>query len=165
MSIMRLLPGDLADRQSIVELKINHSNAEFDEEEANPFAAKRTSGAGIARVLINKGAINVAPFLDELDLIRKKLEKEWIPDLQRNNKVEAYDKLYTELEETNSQLWDLEDKIRALKSAPDAYEGQTNWLNVVKDTAFDIVTKNDKRSVLIKQINALWGYTTQEKLY
>ena len=159
MSIMRLLPGDLADRQSIVELKINHCNAEFDGD------VTRKPRGGVERTLVTKNAVDVAIFLDELDMIRHALETKWVPDLIAQNKVEAYDKLYDELNEANTQLWELEDLIRALKAAPQEMEGRVDWLGRVKDIAFDIVTKNDKRSAVIKQINALWGYNRQEKMY
>ena len=159
MSIMRLLPGDLADRQTIIELKINHCNAEFDEDKQDK------PRGGVARVLVNKNVVNVAPFLDELDLIRKRLEKDWVPDLNFRNKVEDYDKLYDKLSDTNSQLWDAEDKIRALKVAPESIQRILSWLQQVADTALLIVDLNDTRAELIKQINALWNYTTQEKMY
>ena len=93
---------------------------------------------------------------------KKILEYDKVDDLK---KVEEYDKLYAMLADTNSQLWDLEDKIRALKSAPATFEGAADWLVTVKDTAFEIVTQNDKRAETIKWINALWGYNRQEKMY
>jgi hypothetical protein len=156
---MRLLPGDLADRQSIVELKINHCNAEFDEDNT------RKPRGGVGRVLVNKNAVDVTPFLDELDMIRRALETKWVPDLVAQNKVEAYDKLYDQLNEANTQLWELEDQIRALQAAPQEMEGRVDWLGRVKDTAFNITAQNDKRARIVKEINALWGYNRQEKMY
>jgi hypothetical protein len=172
MPLLKPLPGDLADRQCILELKINHCTAEFDEESNDPFTRKRTlvtgkteTTVGIARVLVSKGAADVTPFIDELDLIRKELEKKWVPDLITKNKVEEYDKLYDQLNEANTTLWGLEDTIRALKASPEDMESTLNWLKRVKDTAFDIVIQNDARSEVIKQINALWGWNRQEKMY
>ena len=171
--LMRPLPGDLADRQSILELKINHSNAEFDEDKSDPFSpgmygTKITTDEktmGITRTLVNKNAINVAPFLDELDLVRKELEKKWVPDLIAMNKVEQYDNLYSQLEEVNKQLWDMEDKMCALRMAPERVTKTPDWISQTSDTGIAISEQNHKRSELIKQINAIWGYKTQEKMY
>ena len=164
MPLLKPLPGDLADRQSIIELKINHCNAEFDEDQTTPFTNPKTSG-GMSRVIVNKDAINVAPFLDELDLIRKELEKKWVPDLIAMNKVEQYDVLYSELESINSQLWTLEDKIFALRMAPERITKTPDWISQTSETGILISEKNAKRSEIIKEINALWGYKTQEKMY
>ena len=119
----------------------------------------------MSRVIVNKDAINVAPFLDELDLIRKELEKKWVPDLIAMNKVEQYDVLYSELESINSQLWVLEDKIFALRMAPERITKTPDWINQTSETGIMISETNAKRSEIIKQINALWGYKTQEKMY
>jgi hypothetical protein len=161
MSIMRLLPGDLADRQTIVELKINHCNAEFDGDEKD----RKEISLPVARTLVSKNAVNVAPFLDELDLIRKKLAQDWVPDLERNNKVEEYDKLYDALAEANLQLWNLEDEIRVLRAAPERISQSRVWLIRAAECGVNISETNDIRASLIKQINALWNYNTQEKFY
>ena len=168
MPLLKPLPGDLADRQSIIELKINHCNAEFDEDHKNAFTAGvdvSNTSMTMARTLVNKDAINVAPFLDELDLIRKELEKKWVPDLIAMNKVEQYDVLYSELESINSQLWVLEDKIFALRMAPERIAKTPDWISQTSETGIMISETNAKRSEIIKQINALWGYKTQEKMY
>jgi|SRR5580692_10274674 hypothetical protein len=157
--LLKPLPGDLADRQTIVELKVNHCNAEFDQDQAQP----QGKMLGMTRTLVNKNSVNAAPFLDELEMLRNELSKKWVPSLVSLNRVEAYDKLYDQLAETNGELWELEDKIRALKAAP--YQKEQPWLIRVMETAFDIVTQNDKRSELIKAINKLWNYNTQEKMY
>lgn len=175
MPLLKPLPGDLADRQTILELKINHSNAEIEDEVIDPFAVSNTGygnrvtdsvkTVAIARTLVNKGASNVAPFMDELELIRREIERHWVTDLITRNKVEEYDKLYDQLEQANSQLWDLEDKIRALRSAPDRVNKTIEWLTLVADTSMLITDTNDKRSEIIKSINLLWNYSTQEKMY
>src|SRR5580704_13506540 len=152
MPLLKPMPGDLADRQSILELKINHCNAEFDEDKSLP----KGKMLGMTRTLVNKNAVNVAPFIDELDLIRKELTEKWVPDLIKLNRVEAYDKLYDEISEVNSSLWELEDKIRALKAAPSFVESRDkDWLVRVMETSFEITDANDKRAVLVKSINKL----------
>lgn len=165
MPLLKPLPGDLADRQSILELKINHSNAEFDEDKPQDPYVDHGHVMQVARTLVNKNAINVAPFLDELDLVRKELEKKWVPDLIAMNKVEQYDNLYSQLEEVNKQLWDMEDKMCALRMAPERVTKTPDWISQTSDTGIAISEQNHKRSELIKQINAIWGYKTQEKMY
>jgi|SRR6202044_3624310 len=168
----RPLPGDLADRQSILELKIQHSNVdEFNDDQKGEHG--KTKGT-VNRVTLPKGSANpkTVQFIEEHALILKAIQANFTLDLQNNQMFQdKYDAKYSELAEVNATLWKLEDEIRALKAAPvqDKIPRSSDrgfaWLHRVKDTAFDIVVHNDKRSELIKQINAMWHYTTNEKLY
>ena len=162
----RPLPGDLADRQSILQLKIDHSNIdEFNDDQKGEHG--KTKGT-VNRVTLPKGSANprTVQFMEEHALILKAIQANFTLDLQNNQMFQdKYDAKYSELAEVNATLWKLEDEIRALKQGtPKVSPGHT-WLVRVADTAFDIVVHNDKRSELIKQINAMWHYTTNEKLY
>lgn len=139
---------------------MDHSDVEFDEN-----TDMKQSGGVLSRTVIpNKNKTNVHPFLDELELIASKLKSAWIPDIEVNpSAIEAYDKLYDELLETNSTLWNLEDQIRVLKSAPK--EHSIEAYKRAAEVAFAIVDNNDKRSELVQKINALWNINQKEKLY
>lgn len=143
---------------------MDHSDVEFDETTID-LSKKDNITGGLSRVVIpNKSKVNVHPFLDELELIASKLKSAWIPDIEhKQGAIEEYDKLYDELLETNSQLWDLEDKIRVLKSAP--AEHSVEAYKRAADIAFEIVDANDRRSSLVQKINALWNINQKEKLY
>lgn len=162
---MRLLkpdPGELVDRQTILELKIAHIESQKDHDNE----PERTVPHGaIARTVVsNPSKLNVHPFADELDLVRDYLTKNFIPDIAPfDDKSNAYDALYDELKEVNSQLWDLEDKARVLRDAPDNFAEAA--CRRAAEVLFAINTLNDRRAELVKQINGLWGKQTQEKMY
>ncbi len=161
---MRLLkpdPGELADRQTILELKIEHLDKEI--VDAEPVVKGR---GPIIRTVVEGGDKKVGAhhFFDELEMIQKHLRQNWIPDLQMiPGKVEEYDKLYDELTEINSDLWSLEDQARILRSAPDkSYNAVLSRKSEILDA---ITAQNDKRSEIVKKINALWNITSEEKMY
>ena len=163
MRLIKPNPGELADRQTILELKINKANVEFDEDRADALTSKNKN-MGVSRVLVNKNAIDVTPFLDELELVRKHLTQNWVPDIaNKPGVVEQYDALYQQLSEVNEQLWTLENQIRVLRVAPD--KDMDAACRRAQEVAFAIADANDKRSELVKAIDALWGYKTQEKFY
>ena len=167
MRMLKPNPGELVDRQSILELKIDHSNVEFEGEktEFQTGEGKKRSRV-MQRTVVNKEALGtkVHLFFDELELIQKHLIENWLPDIYNDDaKIEEYNKLFDELSDTNSQLWDLEDQIRILKSAPDPF--QETAAKSAATVAFTIVDMNDKRAMLVKKFNALWGIQSQEKLY
>ena len=162
MPLLKPNPGDLADRKSIIELKLVHIDHHLSETTSMP--NKEKGGPAITRIVASKNTGNAQPFLDELELIEAKLKSVWIPDIEnKSDLIAKYDELYEQLEDVNSKLWDLEDNIRVLKSAPDKFQEQANAR--VAEVAFAIVDTNDKRSAIIQQINALWGMKTKEKLY
>lgn len=169
---MRLLkpePGELVDRQTILELKIDHANVDIEDEKKTglPELEQARGGSKLLknRTVVNKGAIGtkVHLFFDELELISNKLIEAWIPDLRTQDQVDKYDIFYAELSEVNSKLWDLEDEARILRDAPDKFQQQA----AVKaaEVLFNITALNDRRAELVKSINALWGIQSQEKSY
>jgi hypothetical protein len=162
MRMLKPSPGELADRQTILTLKVDHCDVEFDEN-----TDMKQSGGVLSRTVIpNKNKTNVHPFLDELELIAKKLKEAWVPDIENKpGAIKAYDELYDELLDTNASLWKLEDKIRDLYKAPKTLWKDISWLEEVRDTSFGIMNTNNKRSELVQKINALWNINQQEKLY
>lgn len=161
MRLLKPLPGELVDRQTILELKIAHveSQKDFDNEDV------QVPHGGITRTVVsNPTKVNVHPFVDELELVRKCLMDNWIPTIALDEeKVALYDKYFDELKAINDKLWDLQAELRVLRDAPD------NHVDAARiragGVAFDIDFLNEQRANLVKSINQIWGYDTQEKLY
>lgn len=165
--MLRPDPGEMVDRQSILELKIYHTDTEpIGEDIKHSAGEKGKASRSVQRTLVDKSSLNSKQhlFLDEMDLIRKHLIDNWIPDISdKPEKIEEYDKLYDELSEVNSQLWDLEDQKRVLMKAPNPED-----MLVIRrkaEISDCITTLNDKRSDLVRQVNMLWNINSQEKLY
>src|ERR1039458_8900941 len=97
MPLLKPNPGDLADRQTILSLKIDHIDNEFDETTKMPEPEK--GGGVVTRTIItNKSKVNAHPFFDELELIQNKLKTAWIPDISdKPGMIEKYDTLYDQL--------------------------------------------------------------------
>lgn len=166
MLLFKTTPGELADRQTILELKIEHLNEiEVDDD---PTVQSTSSRGVVARhVVKNASKINPQPFLDELELIQECLKTKWFtPEIVDINKfmiVERYDALFDQLEQVNLDIWNLEDNARILRDAPDKFKEAAAIR--AAEVLFAINDNNDKRCEIKKQIDALWGYKTQEKLY
>lgn len=162
MRMLKPSPGELADRQTILELKIEHADREITD--AEPQLVKR---GHIVRTVV-EGVDKKAPvnhFFDELELIQQHLRNNYVPDLQMmgDEKVSLYDRLYDDLVEANANLWELEDQARVLRAAPDKFEQS---VIVRKAEILDLITvENDKRAALVKQINEIWGIKAEEKMY
>lgn len=173
MRLMKPDPGELVDRQTILELKIDHANVEINPEQKEgeipiPKQARGSSKLNQNRFIVNKEAkgTRIHLFYDELELISKKLLETWVPDIMTSQeKVDKYDELYASLSETNASLWDLEDQGRVYRAAPERYQNDPTFNTRCKDILFEIEDLNDKRADLVKQINALWGIKSQEKSY
>lgn len=161
MRLIRPSPGELADRQVILSLKINHAQVEVvgDDE---PKHVK--SGNIIRTVVDNKTKVNVQPFYDELELVQNHLKNHWIPDISMTDeKVVQYDKLFDALVDVNTKLWDLEDQARVLRAAPDKFFDVA--CRQAAEVLFAITELNDNRAKLVQEINAIWKITSQEKLH
>lgn len=161
MLLFKTTPGELADRQTILELKIEHLNEiEVDDD---PTVQSSTSRGVVARHIVkNPSKINPQPFLDELELIQESLKKNWF-DARPDSLVQKYDALFEQLEQVNLDIWNLEDNARILRDAPDKFKEAAAIR--AAEVLFAINDNNDKRCEIKKQIDALWGYKTQEKLY
>lgn len=165
MGLFKPTPGEMVDRQTILTLKVEFIQSQGDSEEetiANP------SGEGTKVITRSKVTSKLSShhFVDELEQIRTRLLTDWIPPLEvrGEDKVGLYDRLYDDLMDVNSQLWDLEDKARVLRDAPSSVASDVLFQQGY-DTLCNITRLNDKRAELVKSINALWEIPTLEKLH
>lgn len=135
MRLIRPNPGELADRQTIVQLKAK-------------FGAEKK--------------LNIQPFLDENEVCQRYLEKNWFPDILRG-KEDTFNALFEQLAEVNLQIWKLTDQQHILRDAPDRLMPQA--AKRAAECLFDIADLNDKRADLVCSINALFRVNVQEKIY
>jgi len=162
MRMIKPSPGECADRQTILKLKV----AAADPEEAKvSYDQVHTATAdGMERtvnrtVLKNAPKVDIQPFLLENEEIQRYLEQYWFPDFPKVGK--QYDDLFDVLAEVNEKLWKLEDEARVLRTA----EKNTNTIYRAATVLFEITEENDKRSELVRAINRLFAIDTQEKVY
>jgi len=166
MRMLKPSPGELADRQSILELKIEHVDKEIvDVVVKEPIAGDRS---GVTRTIVEGGdkKLGTHHFFDELELIQNCLRQNWMPDIMTAadpTKVNEYDHFFDDLTEVNSNLWKLQDQIRILRLAPDKFEEIA--CRRAAEVAYAIDELNEKRAELVKSINALWSINAQEKIY
>ena len=172
MRMLRPSPGEIADRQTILALKIQAGGAGSEPEniqradESGVLEKSDGTEVNASRTLI-KGTskVNIKPWVEENELLQQYLESNWFPSLNRNNGVE-FDDLFDQLAEVNRTLWKLEDEARDLKRT---YEQGVDNFGQLDERArkilFQINGNNDKRAELVKKINALFGVQSQEKLY
>ena len=157
---MRMLkpdPGELVDRQTILELKIKHADSGETETAADE---KEVEGGAVARTVVKGNSkVDIQPFLWENEEIQRYMEKNWFPDFPHIG--EEYDELFDSLAEVNGRLWDLEDEARALRAATK----NPATMNRAGIVLFEITEENDKRAELVKKINALFNIHSQEKMY
>lgn len=172
MRMLKPSPGEIADRQTILALKIKAGGAGSEPENIKMAdesgVLERADGTEVAasRVLISgTSKVNIKPFVEENELLQQYLEKNWFPALNRGRGVE-YDELFDQLGDVNERLWNLEDEARELKRTFKA--GVDNFGSLderARTVLFAITTENDKRSGLVQQISELFGITMQEKIY
>lgn len=135
MRLMKPAPGEIADRQTILNLKAKFGEA--------------------------KG-INIQPFLDEHELCQQYLERNWFPEINVND-AKDYDRLFAELEELNTQVWQLTDQSHTLMEAPDRHQALANQR--AAEVLFAITEMNDRRASIVYQINGLFQVKVQEKIF
>jgi hypothetical protein len=164
-NIITPTPGDLVDRQTILEIKLEHLGVEGDTGYAPKSVEllEQSPEKSVARtVLLDKTEIDVQPTLFEHAAIQERLERDWFHKLTPEQ-GEIYDNFNQRLRSVNKELWKLEDQIRVYRKAPDV--DSPLILRRVKDTAFAIVVNNDLRANYVQQINTLWDIRIQEKIY
>jgi hypothetical protein len=164
-NIITLSPGDLVDRQTILEVKLEHLGVEGDTgyTPKSIELLEQTPQKSVARtVLMDKTEVDVQPVLIEHEAIQERLERDWFPKLTSEQGA-TFDEFNQRLRSVNKELWKLEDQIRIYRKAPDL--DSPIILRRVKDTAFAIVVNNDLRANYVQQINTLWGIEVQEKIY
>lgn len=162
--LLRPNPGECVDRQTILELKAEHGQS-LDPQQVTDHIKQDTEAATVVKtVMLNPSKVNIKPFLDEHEAIQRYLEEYYFPNIQAfPDRQTSYDSLYKQLGEVNSGLWNLEDQARILRAAPDKHQEVANQR--AAEVLFTITEMNDKRSELVKQINAIWNINSQEKLY
>lgn len=163
MRLLKPAPGEIVDRQTILELKMKYAQG-YEE-------PKMFEGTGIeehanqARVTIEGiSKVDIKPFAEEHEALQVYMEKHYFPNIAPfKHHQKAYDEFYAELLEVNGQLWKLEDQARLLAKAPNRFLEAAAV--EATDVLFSITATNDRRANLVKQINLIWFITTQEKLY
>jgi hypothetical protein len=164
-NILNPSPGDLVDRQTILQIKLEHCDKDTNtgHRPTAEQAVEQSPDKLVSRTkMLGKSKINVQPFIIENNAIQDRLMMDWLSKL---NPVEGdqYDSFFDQLKEVNSDLWDYEDQARVYRSAP---ASSTQLVIRRKAELLDnITTANDKRAELVKKINKLWGIELLEKLY
>jgi hypothetical protein len=165
-NILNPSPGDLVDRQTILQIKIEHCGIEGQGHAPTSVEIlEQTAQKSVTRTKVSDlTEVNIQPFLIEHEAIQQRLELDWFSKLTPKQGDE-FEELMGQLRHYNSELWKLEDQARVLRAAPrDEVYRQT--IVVRKANTLDaITTANDTRAALVKAINKLWGIEIVEKLY
>lgn len=164
---MRMLnpsPGEVVDRQTILDLKSEHGQSLDQQKTEDQFKVDTEATAVVRTRFEGASKINIKPFLDEHEALQRYLEKNYFPILVASpDKQQEFDKLYEEIHEVNSDIWKLEDQARILRDSPDKNNEQV--IHRAAEVLFTINDLNDKRSELVKKVDAIWGMAIQEKFY
>lgn len=168
MRMLKPSPGECADRQTILQLKIKAGGAG-----SEPENVKKVTESGVLErqdgtefpvsrdVIVGTSKINIQPFVDENEALQRYLEQNWFPDLKAAQGIE-YDDLLDQLGDVNERLWKLEDEARMLKRT----SPKTQPIHMrAAEVLFHITEENDKRAELVSKINALFKVDTREKIY
>ena len=136
MGLLAPSPGEVVDRQTILELKIA--------------AAK-------------KNQISIRDFAEEYDQLQAYLGKNsFTPKPGQDD----YKTLYAKLKNVNTQLWNIEDEIRLIiRQAGAPCSLTADQRDAVCKISFAIPHLNDQRAELVQQINKLFNINRVEKLY
>lgn len=128
-------PGEVADRQTILQLKIQH-----------------VSSQTLPRKMQH--------FTQEHGRLQEYLEDKWFPHLPTELRA-IYDQLCSRLATINKDLWECEDRARALRAATKNRQS----MHQAGELLFEITRLNDDRAEAVKKINELFGINLQEKIY
>lgn len=168
MRMLKPSPGECADRQTILLLKIQYGG-----EGSEPENVKLSMESGVlekeggveipAQRVTVKGTskVNIKPFQEEHELLQRYLENNWFPDIPKDKGV-VYDEYLDQLADVNERLWKLEDEARALRKVTP--RTQTVWMRA-GEVLFTINDENDQRAELVQKINKLFDVQQLEKLY
>jgi hypothetical protein len=135
MQLLRPSPGECIDRQTILQIKIQEAT---------------------------KAGSDGRHFRDEDKELQLYLERTWFQAAQ-GEVVKRLELFSADLKKVNQSLWDLENKIRYLKSLPK--EKRDKRTEDIVSIALAIPELNDERARLVGIINSLFGLMAQEKLY
>lgn len=152
--ILNPSPGEIADRQTILHLKIQHGSIK----EIQSGAGARPNLPGAAEKALS--AAKIQHFVDENEQLQKYLEANWFPKVPASIRT-SYEELFNQLAAINAHLWNREDEARTLRS-----EGKnTAVIHRAGELLFEITQLNDQRAELVQEINELFGVRVQEKVY
>lgn len=174
MRLIKPSPGEAADRQVILELKMKYGGTEVPvdttEPEEPPKEITKVKNEGgiattIARQRFVSGKVNIQHFIDEHSLIQAYLENHWFPSLitQIGADIE-FDRLYEELAEVNALIWKLTDRGHVLVTAAKSNKDGAGML-AMSDVMVGTIEQNDIRADLVRRINELFGLKVQEKIF
>lgn len=180
MRLIRPSPGEAADRQTILELKMKYGGSEVPVDTADltdPVAAKRAEppkeivrvrneggvATTVARQKFVSGKVNIQPFIDEHELIQTYLEQHWFPSLMGNG--QEYDNLYEELAEVNAVIWKVTDQGHLLLAACKNMEKCNPAPEKAAEVLYTTIEQNDIRAELVRRINELFGLKVREKIF
>tara|TARA_B100001989_G_scaffold251207_1_gene229898 strand:+ start:103 stop:492 length:390 start_codon:yes stop_codon:yes gene_type:complete len=94
---------------------------------------------------------------NKLDNVKKELNH--LEEVVKNNNIKIEKKFFTQLKKINTNLWEIEDKIR-LKESRNEFDQE------FIDLARSVYMENDKRASLKKEINLNYGSLfVEEKSY
>lgn len=157
---MRMLhpsPGEIVDRQTILQLKLQAINKQ---PRAHAPLDLEGKPAGTVRTAV-AGKLDPTQFELEHNELQEYLEKFWFPDL-KPDVGKNFNALMEDLAEVNQRLWQLEDEARQLRYA--SMRGNLEG-DRPKEILFAINDWNDRRADLVQKINGLWGLQGREKIY
>lgn len=165
-NILNPSPGDLVDRQTILQIKIEHCGVEgHGHAPTSVEMLEQSPEKSVSRTTVSElTEVDIQPFLIEHEGIQKRLEMDWFPKLE-SVQGDEFDKLMQQLDHFNKELWKLEDQARVLRAAPRDKVYQSTVVQRKADTLDAITSANDARAGLVKAINALWRINIQEKQY
>ena len=153
----------IADRQTILKLKILHSDVK--KQEPSVSIAKDSAVAKSETVMSGTRAEGISTpkiqhFVDENERLQKYLDVNWFPNVRADVR-EIYYGLFDHLAATNEQLWRREDEARTLRSATK----NATVMHRAGELLFEITQLNDKRAEFVQEINELFGVRVREKVY
>ena len=165
-NIINPTPGDLVDRQTILQIKLARCGMSGDtgmqpvSQEVTSFSPEKTT---TRTKLLDKTEIDLQPMIIEHCAIQEKLMRDWFPKILGSVGEQQFDPLLEKLLRINKELWKLEDQARILKLSPDKH---TQTIYQRKADCLDGITlNNDMRIEIVKQINVLWDIQSEEKIY
>lgn len=183
MRLIRPSPGEAADRQTILELKMKYGGSEVPVDTADlsiPAAAKHAeppkeivkvkNEGGVATTVLRQkfvsGKVNIQPFVDEHELIQTYLEKNWFPELETRAGADIeFDRLYEELAEINAVIWKVTDQGHVLLAACKDMHRTNPAPEKAAEVLYTTIEQNDKRAEVVRRINELFGLKVQEKIF
>jgi hypothetical protein len=161
MRLLKPSPGELADRQTILKLKMEYGSATADDT-TGADTITREDRVVTRTIMRAPSRINIQPFIDEHIQLQDHFEAVWEPRLTPQQ-GEEYTRLVLELAELNHQIWKLTDQAHILREAPDRMQEQAAAR--AAEVLFTTIDLNQKRAETVREINELFKIRVQEKIF